>query len=851
MKKNFKRTLAFLVTFTMVISCLIINFSITTSADAVESNLLYDFENTDTIPDGVTKEYANDALRGSFEINKDSQYAKSGQSLKINGITSGVANRSQEIYFAYTHTEGYNGVSFWLYAPQYPAAGMEIYLENLEAGIKVLLFERFTMAAGEKREITALYADGGFVPSNKASQNRVVIRYYLSTSRSSHFFVDDVCEIKVDPNASALISNFDDFSAETGLPASQFTTTWTNPSISRTEVALNTDPANAKSGNNSLKFTSKKTGVSRSDGYAIIYYTHTAGSNGISFWVANATRAFSFYIELVNLETNQTKSYPEINVDVNKAEDITLLYEDANGSFVPSSTPNQNVIRIRHTTSTNFTRSFYVDDIYEIKAVNTPVVDPWTIANFEGYTETPANVNATSAKDGHQPTVGIVRDPRDAAGNALKVIIPKTQTDLTNFPQSYLEFKFTHLADYQGVSFWMQADNDITFEARIVTKNSAGSTAEESTLRRISLKAGEAQKITALYADFKVNNSLVAGETLTAKPMTYEGLELYLRLYAHTGSAAKSFVIDDVAQFNPAFSDASLSLSDDIGLNYKLDPANLAGHTASVDFELGGTTTTVTDYTQDSNGRYVYRFDNIDPSKINDTITATLKLNDKFNAGEEFAVATKTYSVAEYCYNMMEKKSDDADLCHLLADILEYGAKAQVYAENNPANLATDKLDASYKTWIARDPDELTGVTDIISATAGVTAPTASWTAAGMYLDDVVNIRLTFKTELDISNIKAQVTSENLSATITTFESLGGNKYSFLIEDVNPSYMREVLSVVLYNGETPISNTVSYSVETYAAAKANDSNAALAALVKALIKYGDSAAAYVAAQNAA
>ena len=41
-----------------------------------------------------------------------------------------------------------------------------------------------------------------------------------------------------------------------------------------------------------------------------------------------------------------------------------------------------------------------------------------------------------------------------------------------------------------------------------------------------------------------------------------------------------------------------------------------------------------------------------------------------------------------------------------------------------------------------------------------------------------------------------------------------------------------------------VSDTVTYSIEAYAASKANDTDAALVELVIAMMKYGDSACAY-------
>ena len=58
-----------------------------------------------------------------------------------------------------------------------------------------------------------------------------------------------------------------------------------------------------------------------------------------------------------------------------------------------------------------------------------------------------------------------------------------------------------------------------------------------------------------------------------------------------------------------------------------------------------------------------------------------------------------------------------------------------------------------------------------------------------------------------------------------------------------------VVTAVIYNGsDAAVSSTLEYSVESYAAAmvKPNDPADALSNLVKAMIRYGDTAAAYAA-----
>ena len=57
--------------------------------------------------------------------------------------------------------------------------------------------------------------------------------------------------------------------------------------------------------------------------------------------------------------------------------------------------------------------------------------------------------------------------------------------------------------------------------------------------------------------------------------------------------------------------------------------------------------------------------------------------------------------------------------------------------------------------------------------------------------------------------------------------------------------MSEKVYLTMYKNDVAVSNTVCYSIESYAYNKQNSTDTALANLVKAMMKYGNSAYAYV------
>lgn len=75
-------------------------------------------------------------------------------------------------------------------------------------------------------------------------------------------------------------------------------------------------------------------------------------------------------------------------------------------------------------------------------------------------------------------------------------------------------------------------------------------------------------------------------------------------------------------------------------------------------------------------------------------------------------------------------------------------------------------------------------------------------------------------------------------------ESIGNNQYYIFFKGFNVARMSDSMYFTVYNGDTPVSNTYRYSVESYVYAHQNDS-IALEPLVVAMMKYGKSVKAYI------
>ncbi len=292
------------------------------------------------------------------------------------------------------------------------------------------------------------------------------------------------------------------------------------------------------------------------------------------------------------------------------------------------------------------------------------------------------------------------------------------------------------------------------------------------------------------------------------------------------------------------FSGASLTLQNNLAIKYRVRKSVVDGFYENpyAIFEMGGKKTRVTRYTEDGE-YYLFEFKNIAPHQMNDTIYATLY--GEFN-GKEYASATIEYSVATYCYNMLPKLTSDsyAKLRTLLVDLLNYGAEAQIYTDYNTDNLVNASLTEEQATWATQGDPELETVLNTKYAT--VESPSVKWKNAILNLNDSITIQVMMATD-DISGLKVKFTDKDGKVLATVSESQfvetdGGYYVNF--KGLHAGQMSEAIYITAYRDDVAVSNTVQYSIESYAHSKQDSNYLNLGDLVKAMMKYGDAAYAY-------
>ena len=230
---------------------------------------------------------------------------------------------------------------------------------------------------------------------------------------------------------------------------------------------------------------------------------------------------------------------------------------------------------------------------------------------------------------------------------------------------------------------------------------------------------------------------------------------------------------------------------------------------------------------------------------MGDTITATLYAT--YGDGV-YEGATLNYSVALYCTRMLNNSAvvnnaAYAELRTLLVDLLNYGAAAQNYTCYKTDSLVNKDLTEAQKAWGTSTTPELTSKTAI---TNRIQSPVAGWKTAILVLDDSVTIHLIFSAT-DVSGMSMKITTDaNPEGWVISQEDFvydSENNYYYVdFGELHAGQMRQCIYATVYSGDTAVSHTLRYSIESYAASfAANTDYPTVADLVKAMMRYGDAA----------
>ncbi len=244
------------------------------------------------------------------------------------------------------------------------------------------------------------------------------------------------------------------------------------------------------------------------------------------------------------------------------------------------------------------------------------------------------------------------------------------------------------------------------------------------------------------------------------------------------------------------------------------------------------------------NGYLVFTFTGIAPQHMGDSVSAALYSNN----GATPDTTMESFSVRAFAEKVIALHSSNAKLMNLVADLLRYGAAAQLYQNHKTNELVTDGLDLnSYGTQaLPTESDNLRS----LETESGASNATNGFTALGVRFDIDNKIFFKFKTD-DLTKIKITVNGTAVENLADKVQSLGNGVYIFYTDGICATEFDEVFTFRLYVSGA-LHQTVTYSVNSYAFAKCGDAAAseadlsAISQLVRALYRYGLSAKAYLA-----
>lgn len=287
----------------------------------------------------------------------------------------------------------------------------------------------------------------------------------------------------------------------------------------------------------------------------------------------------------------------------------------------------------------------------------------------------------------------------------------------------------------------------------------------------------------------------------------------------------------------------SLALESSITMNFKVSKsAVLDFENPYMEFTCGNKKETVTEYAEQ--GDYlVFSYKGISPQLMNDDVVAVLHAE---HNGIDYKSPQKVMSIKTYAYAILDKYNSDsyAKLRTLMVDLLNYGAAAQAYIGYEENDLVNSALTQQQKQWAITNDRPYENIRDYSYKT--ISSPSCKWVSGSLVLGNSVTVRAKFSAD-NIENKTVVVTCGNAKFEYTKedFISCGNGYYYVYCDEIYANEMSKELYFTVYENGIQCSNTMRYSIESYAKlVKDAYPNTAIEKMISAMMRYGDSAKAY-------
>ncbi len=294
----------------------------------------------------------------------------------------------------------------------------------------------------------------------------------------------------------------------------------------------------------------------------------------------------------------------------------------------------------------------------------------------------------------------------------------------------------------------------------------------------------------------------------------------------------------------------SLSLASDISINYvaiksQLDPYDSFYLECIVPAYSGNKRTGEICYILqpvDKGSTYYFTLDGLVAFQMNDMVYATLHLT---KDGVEYVTAVDAYSIASYAYNQLGKADTSDAIKKMCANLLQYGSVAQTWKSYRMDALADATMTDAQKAYLTTLGEvSFNGNKQTLNDFENASI---SWLGNSLCLESKVVVRFIFANKGyngDPTKLSMHISYTNCKGVLVehvvdgaSVYNVANGYYAFNFESLPASEMRSVLSAVIYDGETRISQTRQYSVDTYGVGKSGIN----LTLSQAMVAYGDAA----------
>ncbi len=299
----------------------------------------------------------------------------------------------------------------------------------------------------------------------------------------------------------------------------------------------------------------------------------------------------------------------------------------------------------------------------------------------------------------------------------------------------------------------------------------------------------------------------------------------------------------------------TLNLASDISVNLAISKSYLAGFDmdtvyvlAELDTYEGNTKTgvqTLKILPVEQGNYYYFTLNGLTAVNMNDRIRSVLYGT---KDGQPYYSPVDEYSIATYAYSQMGNAGRPQNLKNLCAELLRYGTRAQIFKSYRLDALADSKMAEEQKAFLSDMDSVVFGNTNTVLNDLE-NAP-IKWEGKALDLASKVTVKFIFSMGTytgALADLSLKVSYEDIygntkELTLTNGELYNANYgyYAFTLDALLAAELRSVLSVQIYEGETPVSCTLQYSADTYGNNKKGD----LLELCKALFAYSDSAKVY-------